>query len=94
MTAKPFSPWSWTFSFPQASVALEVNDFYSHNKESDSIPFAHGGFKRGPSYHERKRELCHEHNIELLFLWEDEIKNVNSYEVFMGNLVKKLYKER
>ena len=88
------SPLELDFYLPQYSLAIEVNDFFSHSKDNDAEPFVHGGFKRGPKYHNRKNRLCEEKGIKLFQLWEDEIKDPKVYECFIDSLIEQFSKTK
>lgn len=61
---------------PELKLAFEVQDFATHSRFREDEP-ASGkfkGLKRGPKYHELKRELALEQlGVVLLDIWEDEI---------------------
>lgn len=68
------------FFLPEIPIAFEVQDFATHDRFRDDVPqkaFSKG-FKKGPTYHLKKQELCREQlNCELFELWEDEILSDN-----------------
>lgn len=66
---------------PELNFAIEVHDFTTHSRTSDSEPMRyfqkHLGkkFKKGPTYHERKRRLAAEQlGVEVFDLWEDTVR--------------------
>ncbi len=71
---------------PKLRLGFEVQDSTTHSQDSDQEPFAKswvvltkglcGNFKKGPSYHESKRDLAKTQlGVRLIDLWEDEIRD-------------------
>ena len=63
--------------FPLLNFAIEVQDFHTHSKNSDTEISEHGfnSVKHGPTYHEHKRQIAKDKNINLIDLWEDDIRS-------------------
>ena len=64
--------------FPKLNYGIEIEDFATHDKYSDSEISEKGYHKRGPKYHEEKREYAKQLGIEIVDLWEDKIRD-NDY---------------
>jgi anaerobic ribonucleoside-triphosphate reductase len=64
--------------FPKLNYGIEVQDFATHSKNSDTEYSEKGYHKRGPKYHEEKREYAKQLGIEIVDLWEDKIRS-NDY---------------
>lgn len=59
---------------PELLLGFEVQDFISHSRTSDMEPNPWKGLKKGPTYHEHKRQLAQEQlGVQLIDLWEDQI---------------------
>lgn len=71
---------------PEQRIGFEINDTSTHSKTSNDEPIdmrfstLKRKYKFGPDYHNMKKEIAASKNIELLFLWEDEIRNDNFKE--------------
>lgn len=63
--------------FPLISSAMEVEDFTTHSRTSDTEPYKQraDSFKHGPTYHAAKRTAAEKCGIILIELWEDNIRN-------------------
>jgi len=65
---------------PTLKLGIEVQDFASHSKNSDTEPFANsrysksGLYKKGPTYHEMKRGLALKQlGVTIIDIWQDEL---------------------
>lgn len=85
------------FYLPKLRLGFEVQDSTTHSKNSDKEPFAQswvvltkglcGNFKKGPSYHESKRDLAkNQLGVRLIDLWEDEIRDGSFRSLIDGAL--------
>lgn len=84
--------------FPLLNKGFEINDLRTHSKNSDKEPYytekglrAHvdnyGGFKKGPSHSKKKIESIGELGVEVIEIWEDEVRDgsfVNIIEKELG----------
>ena len=61
--------------FPKLNYGIEVQDFATHSKDSDTKYSNKGYHKKGPKYREEKRECAKQLGIEIVDLWEDKIRN-------------------
>lgn len=67
------------FLMPSISLAIEVQDFTTHSRDSDTEISTYRtrkkkSYKKGPTYHELKRTLAREQlNVDLVDIWEDTI---------------------
>lgn len=64
--------------FPLLNFAIEVQDFTTHSKTSDteiSNSKFNYSYKHGPTYHEHKRQVAKDQDIILIDLWEDDIRS-------------------
>lgn len=75
------------FWLPSIKIAFEVQDFATHSRasnveEAKRVWKSRGtGLKKGPEYHEAKRQLASEQlNVSLFDIWEDEIYESVSLE--------------
>lgn len=68
--------------FPLISVAIEVEDFTTHSKDSDVEPYKQRPeeYKHGPTYHDAKRNAANSIGIFLFELWEDSIRDKSFME--------------
>lgn len=66
---------------PSLSLGFEVQDFATHSRTSDNeeteniLWRGRSPLKKGPLYHERKREAALRQGVVLIDIWEDEIIN-------------------
>ena len=77
------NPQELDFYFPEARIAIEVNDIASHNSTS--------GFKQSEAkdkhYHYHKSKKCEENNIRLIHVWEYEWFNERQRPI-LENIIK------
>lgn len=64
--------------FPQKHIGIEVQDFETHS-HIDNEKYSHDRpdmqYKKGPSYHEEKREAFKQLGIDVYDIWEDDIRS-------------------
>lgn len=78
--------WEIDIYLPKLGLGFEVQDFWTHSRTSDEEWFQYGK-KRGPTYHRLKRERASAMGVNVVELWEDEIKN-GGYKSVIDNAVK------
>lgn len=61
------------FFLTDYNLAIEVQDLWSHDRDSDTEPFSFGGFKKGPTYHKEKELIAISDGYEYLELWQEDI---------------------
>lgn len=67
---------------PELNLALEVHDFTTHSRTSDTELSGYrehattgSPYKKGPTYHERKRRLAREQlGVTVIDVWEDTVR--------------------
>ncbi len=78
------SPYELDIYIPDRKMAIECNGIFWHSVNNN----------KDNGYHEKKFNLCKEHDIQLLTIWEDQIKN--KPDIVESVILSKLgiYKER
>lgn len=72
---------------PELFLAFEVQDNWTHS-QYENEPFTYG-VKKGPTYHEKKRQLAHEQlNIHVVDIWEDDIET----DLFRATIQEAIHK--
>jgi len=75
---------------PALKIGFEIQDFKTHSKEDDQEIGSFGKFKNGPQYHQNKKGLARNINIDLFEIWEDEIINATFKEKVASIINKNL----
>ena len=67
------------FYLPTHGLGFEVQDLTTHSRESDVEPIGHPLYaerhKKGPAYHQRKRDAAEASGIRLVELWQEAIED-------------------
>lgn len=90
---------------PEIRVGIEIQDFATHSRASDSDPLAEpwrwrslqngsGEFKKGPLYHENKRRAAKKAEIALHEFWEDELSDMELLAIRLKTLIESHYNDR
>ena len=75
-------PLELDFFLPDYNVAIEVNDFLTHN--STYNPW---GEPKDKNYHYNKTILCREKDIRLIHAWENQIKDEQKFNVLKNAIL-------
>lgn len=80
-------PQELDFYFPEARVAIEVNDIATHNVTKNTAGYCDDNSKYDKLYHYHKSKKCEENNIRLIHIWEYEWFNKRQRPI-LENIIK------